>query len=712
MTTGTGGPTCGSACGDTTGGDAGPRDARIVEALLSNGRVVTIRAVTPGDRDGIRTLHAKASEHNRRMRFFTADPVPPQQYADHLAAPDDEHLALVAIEGTEIVGVASAEVLAAGEREAAADVAVMVADRWHHTGVGTLLLEHLAAAARASGLRTFTADVLAANIAMLRVFSDAGFTVTREPPQGGVVRLAVDLDGTDRLAAAVADRERRSDAASIAAVLAPGSVAVVGAGRSPGGVGRQVLDNIVAGGFTGPVAAVNWNTAPRETIGGVPAFVTVTDVPWLVDLAVIAVPAADVAAILHDCGRAGVRAAVVLSSGFAEAGNRGRERELVAIAHGYGMRLVGPNCLGVVGSDPQVRLNATFAAGLVPGEDAGPARHGTIAVASQSGGLGVLVMHAAARRGLAVADFVSLGNKADVSGNDLLLYWQGDARLKVIALYLESIGNPRRFRRIAAAVAATTPVVALRGGRSAAGARAGAAHSAAAATPDAGSADLFRDSGVIAADTTEELLDLVALLASAPVPAGNRIAVLGNAGGPGTLTADAAEAAGGVVPRFSDALAGKLLAAVPGCTAADNPVDLGAKASPDDYRAALRLVLASPEVDAVVAIQAATPAQPTTDVVAAIEDVAREAAPGTPPIAGVVLGEDPPAGASVPWFAFGEPAARALARAGELGRWRSAPRTPATDPGRPGGADALALDGEAVPADPVVDRFARALDCR
>ncbi|MFI5960088.1 GNAT family N-acetyltransferase [Cryptosporangium sp. NPDC051539] len=651
----------------------------MTEALLADGTVVLVRPVRPADADGLRHLHVDASGTSRRMRFFSTGDVTARAYADHLAHPDDGHLALVAVRGEEILGVASAEPPIPHGRPAdappEAEVALMVADRHHHTGVGTLLLEHLAAAARHAGLTRFTADVLAENRAMMTVFVNAGFTMSAARPEASTVTVSVDLTGTAVLAYAVAERERRADAASIAPVLAPRSVVVVGAGRHSGGVGHSVLSNLLASGFTGAVAAVNRHASPGSSIAGAPAFAAVTDVPGPIDLAVIAVPAAAVAASIADCGRAGVRAVVVLSSGFAEAGGRDTEQELVAIAHRYGMRLVGPNCLGVVNADPAVRLNATFAVLPAPAADVPDG----IGLASQSGALGIAVLDAAARRGIGVSEFVSLGNKADVSGNDLLLYWAGADRTPVIALYLESIGNPRRFRRIAAKVAAQKPIVALRSGRSAAGARAGASHTAAAATPDATTTALFRDAGVIAVDTTEELLDVTALLAVQPVPAGRRIGVIGNAGGPGALTADAAAAAGAEVPELSAATVAELAAAVPGAAAVTNPIDLGAEASPAAYRSALAVLLGSGEVDAVVVLHAVTRAQPVDAVVDAVRRAATER-PGTP-VAGVMLGAAPPAAAPVPWYPFGESAARALARAGDLGRWRSQPHLPAEVPG-------------------------------
>jgi acyl-CoA synthetase (NDP forming)/RimJ/RimL family protein N-acetyltransferase len=655
----------------TTGGGTS------IDALLRDGRVVTIRPVLAADLDGLDRLHAQSSPRSRYLRFFSPDEEMPHRYAEHLAAADpDVTIAVVALTAEDVIGVASAERSDPGEAEA--EVALMVTDAWHGTGVGTLLLEHLAAAAVDRGIRRFTADVMTRNGAMMNVFLHAGYRTRYGTPDGSVRSVELDLARTDTLAAAVAERERAADAASVAAILEPRTVAVVGAGRKDGGVGRQVLANLLAGGFTGQVAAVNPGAEFGDRIGGVPAFASAGLIPWTPDLAVVAVPAAHVAEALRDCGEAGTRAAVVLSSGFAETGDHGAEGDLVAVAHRYGMRLVGPNCLGVLNTDPAIRLDATFAA-----VDGLQVRTEGIGLASQSGALGIAVLDAARRRGLPVADFVSLGNKADVSGNDLLLYWEQNPRIAVAALYLESIGNPRRFRRIASRVGLRTPVVALSSGRSVAGARAGASHTAATATPAAVSAALFRDAGVIATDTTEEFLDILQLLATQNVPSGSRIAVIGNAGGPGALTADAAEAAGGSVPPFSPALTAVLRRAVPEAPAPGNPVDLGAAAGPDAYRAAMSHILSSGEVDALVVIHAATRAQPVTDVVHAVETTAAEKA-GPLPVAGVLLGAEPRNVDRLPWYAFGEAAARALVRAGDLGRWRAEPHDP-LDLAAPGG---------------------------
>jgi acyl-CoA synthetase (NDP forming) len=476
----------------------------------------------------------------------------------------------------------------------------------------------------------------------------------------------------------VAERERRAVSASIGPLLAPTSVVVIGASRSQGGAGRAILHNLNAKGFTGKLAAVNERAVPEEMIAGEPAYRSVAEVPWVPDLAVIAVPAAAVAGVLAECGAAGVRGAVVISAGFAEAGNADGQAELVRIAHRHGIRLIGPNCLGVLNTDPAVRLDATFALSTPRATELGG-----VGFAAQSGALGVSVLDAAWQRGIGVSGFVSLGNKADVSGNDMLLYWAGDPRTSVIALYLESSGNPRRFRRIAAQVARVKPIVALRSGRSLAGARAGASHTAAAATPDASTCALFRDAGVIAAESTEELVDIAMLLSTQPVPTGRRVVIVGNAGGSGALAADAAHDAGATLPVLSSETMTRLKAAVGAAASLQNPVDLGAMAGPADYAAALGVLRASGEADALVVIHAATGAQPTNTVIRTIEqaelDAGREI-PGSEPVppvtmAAVMIGAPPPRVGVLPWYGFAESAARAVAKAADLGVWRAGSTT-------------------------------------
>ena len=430
---------------------------------------------------------------------------------------------------------------------------------------------------------------------------------------------------SDDDALAAADlRDRASERASLRPLLAPATVAVVGAGRQPGGIGHEVLRALVEYSFTGRIYAVN---PQAHAVAGVASYPTLTAVPEVVDLAVIAVPAAAVPDVMADAGAAGVRATVVVSAGFSEAGAGGRatQAELVRRARAHGIRLVGPNCLGILNTDPSVRLAATFAPVLPP--------PGGLAVASQSGAVGIAALDHAARTGTGVSSFVSLGNKADISGNDLLAYWFDDPATSAVALYLESFGNPRRFARVVRALARRKPVLAVFSGRSIAGKRAGASHTAAAASPGVAVDTLFDQAGVIRADHLGELLDAARMVTDQPLPAGDRLAILGNAGGVNVLAADAAEAAGLRVPEPSIDLLSSIQRLVPG---AGNPLDLGAAATPDGFANALELIAGSGEVDAVVVVIAATGPTTSTRCVSALAPVVdrhREL-----PVALVVLG--------------------------------------------------------------------------
>jgi acyl-CoA synthetase (NDP forming)/GNAT superfamily N-acetyltransferase len=621
-------------------------DDRGCDALTADGGMVRIRPVRPADGPGLAALHRLASDTSLYRRFMASGRGDVDaEVARLIRAPDPDHLGVLAAEAGRIVGVASYERLGDPQR---AEFAVFVDDAQHGRGVGTLLLEHLAVAARRHGIAELIGEVLASNAPMLTVAADLA-PGTRLCRDRDVVEVRVPTRDTE--APALEARDRQAERHSLAPLLAPCSVAVVGAGRDPAGVGHAVLAGLRAGGFTGRLYAVNPHAA---RVAGVACYPAVTALPDPVELAIVAVPAAAVARVLADCGRAGVRAAVVLTAGFGEQGPAGRavQAELVRSCRAHGIRLVGPNCLGVLNTDPQVRLHGTFAA-LTP-----PA--GALAVASQSGAVAITILDHAARAGIGVSSFVSLGNKADVSGNDLLSYWYDDPATRVVALYLESLGNPRRFARIARAVARRKPVLAVKGGRSSAGTRAGASHTAAAAAPDATVDALFAQAGVVRCAGLGELLDTARLLVNQPLPAGGRIAVVGNAGGVNVLVADVAEGCGLVLPET--------------CGQAANPVDLGAAASPARMRAAIGAAAAGGEVDAVLVVFAATLANDVPGVLAAVG----EALDGAPvPAAAVLLGlADPPTTVGrrrAPVYPLPEQAVTALAHAVRYAAWRAAP---------------------------------------
>jgi acyl-CoA synthetase (NDP forming) len=532
-------------------------------------------------------------------------------------------------------------------------------------GIGTLLLEHLAAAARARGITRLHADVLAVNASMLHVINGSGFNARTEGASE-VCEVVLDTALTPVTLRQIMLREQQAGVASLGPLLAPRSVAVVGAGRS-GGVGHEIVRNLLDGGFTGSVYPINPHAAE---VCGLPAHPAVRGLPGRVDLAVIAVPADAVRSVVEECCTAGIPAVVVTSAGFGEAGAAGRaeQRELVALARRHGTRLVGPNCLGVVNTAADVSLNASFA-------PATPTAGG-LSLASQSGAVGIAVLDHATRSGLGIAEFVSLRNKADVSGNDLLLRWWREPHTKVIGLYLESFGNPRKFAHIARAIGATKPVLVVKGGRSAGGVRGGASHTAAAATPDTVLEALFAQSGVLRLDTMPDLLDAARVLADTPLPRGSRLAILGNAGGAGILAADAADSAGLTVPPLSSSALSALAAVAP--TATDNPVDLGAGATAASFADALGVLLASGEVDAVVAVVAATRANAPADAVRAVAETAarQDEVPvlltelGVPGAPTVVTAP----GMRLPVFAFPEQAVRALGHAARYAAWRRKPK--------------------------------------
>ena len=479
---------------------------------------------------------------------------------------------------------------------AEAEVAFLVADPWHGHGLGSLLLEHLAARGRDHGIRRFTAEVLSDNHGMLGVFSDAGFSLTRSS-SSGVTDVSMTTAASAGAVAAADRRERAAEARSLSPLTTPRRVVVVGARRSGTGVGHAILSSIQAGGFTGELFAVHPHAA---TIDDVVAYPRLVDVPGHIDIVVVAVPPGEVLAVARDAAAAGASSLVVVSSGFGEMGAEGAraQRSIVQLARAHNIRLVGPNCLGLMINDPDIRLNATFTR-LVPPQ-------GGLAVASQSGGVGIALLDIATRLGLGIGSFVSLGNKADVSGNDLLAAWLDDPRVTAAALYLESFGNAPKFARVARAFSERKPLLAVMGGRSAGGVRAGSSHTAAAATPASGVDALFAQAGVIACSSAEELAETALLLSQQPLPGGRRVGIVSNAGGMGVLAADALDLQGLEVPEFSPELQSRIDRHVSGTSGTSNPVDLGAGTSGEDLAAAVDEVLASGEVDSVIAVVVAT----------------------------------------------------------------------------------------------------------
>ncbi len=630
------------------------------DAVLADGGLVHVRPIRPSDASALVAFHAGLSPETVRYRFFATHPVLSDAEVERFTTVDHvARVALVAELAGELAGVARYERLPSHPDRA--EVAFVVGDRHQGRGIGTLLLEHLASAARERGIATFVAETLADNARMLDVFRRAGFD-EQAHLDDGAVRVELLIEPGDQALAAIEEREHRAESSSVARLLAPRSVAVIGANRSPDGVGHQVLRNLLSGGFAGPVYPVNPNAAE---VAGVRAYPTVLDIPGPVDLAVAAVPAEVVAEVAGQCAQKGVLGLVVLSAGFGELGPAGAtaQRELRDLARGHGMRLVGPNCIGV--ANTAIGLNATFSPY--------PPRAGHVAMLTQSGALGIALLERSARIGLGLSSFVSVGNKADVSGNDLLQYWETDPDSDVILLYLESFGNPRKFARIARRVSRRKPIVAVKSGRTAAGIRAASSHTAAMATPDAAVDALFHQCGVIRVDTLDELFDVALVLASQPLPGGRRVAVVGNSGGPGILATDACAGAGLEVPELSAMTQSALRAIVDPNAAVANPVDLVAGATPELYEQALRLVLADEGIDAVVAVATATYAAPPEAVATTLARVAADVA--KPIVATFLAWPQMPRliGSAVPAFDSPEPAVRALSHAVAYGEWRRRP---------------------------------------
>ena len=637
----------------------------ISDALLADGGTVHVRPIAPGDGAALVDLHSRLSAETIHLRFFSAHPHLSEHEVEHFTHVDyRDRMALVATLGDRIVAVARYDRDPKSPEQA--EVAFVVDDVHQGRGLATLLLEHLAAAARGCGIHRFVAETLPDNRRMLGVFRDAGFEESARF-DGGVYRVLMDIDPTEASLAAIEARENGAAVRSIERLLRPGSIAVIGAGRQRGTIGHEIFRNLLSGGFNGPVYPVHPSAA---AVGSVRAYRSVEEVPGPVDLAVVVVPVDAVASVVQQCARKGVGGLVVISAGFAEMGVAGAraERELVAAARGSGMRMVGPNCMGIINTAPDVSMNATFAPA--------PPRPGRVAFSSQSGGLGIAVLEEAERRGLGLSSFVSVGNKADVSGNDLIRYWEADPATDVILLYLESFGNPRTFARVARRVSAIKPIVAVKSGRTGAGSRGASSHTAALASPEAAVDALFRQAGVVRVDTLEDLFGVAQVLSTQPLPPGRRVAIVGNAGGPGILAADACEGAGLQVPELSVETQAELRRFLPETAGVRNPVDMVAAASASDYERAIRAVLADGAVDAVLALFTPPLVTRADDVAAAIADAARDSA--KPVVANFLAMAGAPAalrsGARVvPSFAFPEAAVRALAGAVVYATWRARP---------------------------------------
>jgi acetyl coenzyme A synthetase (ADP forming)-like protein len=633
-----------------------------------DGSTVRVRAVRPDDEGRLVAFFHLLSESSRSLRFAGAlGDWALEQVAHRQATGDGEKGAGLVSLGDQDRILGHAEyVLINPER---AEVAFAVADDTQGRGIGTILLGALAQVAVARGVRVFEAEVLPQNHQMLGVFRDSGFAV-RTSAAPDAIHLEFPTGLTEDAVTRFEQREWTAAVTAMNAFFRPESVAVIGASRERNTIGGEVLHNLLSYGFRGAVLPVNTQASVVQSIV---SYRSVEDIPLDVDLAVIVVPAPFVLEVAGACGRKGVRSLVIISAGFAETGHDGvaRQVELLKVCREFGMRLIGPNCMGIINTDDAIRLNATFAPMPPPG--------GNVAFLSQSGALGLAIMDHASALGLGLSTFVSVGNKADISGNDLISYWEQDTHTDVILLYLESFGNPRTFSRLARRVTRAKPIVAVKSGRSPAGARATSSHTGSLiAASDVTTDALFRHAGVIRTDTLEQMFDVASLLSSQPLPVGRRVAILTNAGGPGILCADTCVAHGLEVPALGSSTVSALAAVLPAEASLHNPVDMIASASASQYEQVIRILGADPEVDALVVIFIPPLVTRPEDVARALVSAGRELA-GRKPLLSVFMqarGIPEELRASelrIPSYDFPENAAIALARAASYAQWKARP---------------------------------------
>jgi acetate---CoA ligase (ADP-forming) len=635
---------------------AGPQPR---DVILRDGTTLRLRPPSTDDLDALMAFFAGLSAQSLYQRFHGGVSVRPELVQPVLEPDWHERGCLVATVGDEVVAVANYVRL---RDPAKAEVAFAVADELQGRGVGTRLLEQLADLAGGHGITQFLAVVMPGNRPMLDVLEGAGFAATRTLAEGEIeVELAI--APTSAYRERVDERDHVAVTASLAPFFAPQAVAVVGASRRRGSIGGELFRNILDGDFTGAAYPVNQRAEP---VAGVRAYRSVAEIPDRLDLVVVCLPGDGVLAAAREALERGVRALCVISAGFAETGRKGAERQeqLLALVRTHGARLIGPNCLGIAVSRP--RLNATFAPrAFAPG---------TIGFSSQSGALGLAVLERAAARGLGLSAFVSIGNKADVSSNDLLEFWEDDPDTELIALYLESFGNPRRFGRVARRVAGRKPILAMKGGATRAGARAARSHTAALAGSDAAVDALFRQAGVTRARTLEELLDAAAFFSSQPLPRGRRVAILTNAGGLAILAADACDAVGLELAELADATSERLGAFLPAEASVANPVDMLGGATGPEYERAIPALLADPNVDALIVLF-------VPPVVAGADEIAAAVARAVPdegkPVLACLIAEDGIPAAlrdgKVAAFDYPESAAFALGAAADRAEWLRRP---------------------------------------
>jgi acetyl coenzyme A synthetase (ADP forming)-like protein len=641
------------------------------EVLLKDGSRIFLRPIKRADVERWLDFISRLSQRTLYLRFHYVPRLGREDAVRFCSVDYNNAFAFVA----EVLKGRQQEIIAIGRyyripNKPSAEVAFAIEDAYQGKGIGTKLVEWLANVARDKGITTFEASVLAENKGMMSVFKGYGFHVTSEY-EGNAYRVTFPIARTKLVTKKEEERERTSTIVSMRSLLYPQSVAVIGASREPGTIGQLLFKCMMQSGFAGVVYPVNPHAG---AIMSVRSYSSVLDIAGPVDLALIAVPAPLVAQVTDECGRKGVHSIVVISDGFSERGGEGvhREEQLRDIALGHGMRLIGPNCMGVINTDPTVNLNASFSQ-IYP-------LPGNVAFLTQSGALGLSIIEYASNLNMGISTFASVGNHADVSSNDLLLYWEQDAATKVILLYLESFGDPRQFARIARRTSAAKPIVAVKGGSSTAGARAALSHTGALATSQIASDALFRQAGIIRVNTLEQLFNVATLLSNQPVPAGRRVAIVTNGGGPGIIAADACEQHGLALPELSPELVDRLKAVVRRDIAFRNPLDLTAGAIGEEFERVLKIVADDKGFDAVFAIFI----PPTIVDQSGVEEAMRRVAPvfqrNKKPLLACFMGQRGfkarlgTSGKFVPCYPFPEEAIEALARAAEYSEWLRRPK--------------------------------------
>ena len=647
-----------------------PESGRLV---LRDGTTATIRVVQPKDKDAMARFFASLSRDSKFHRFFSLSQ-PSDRSLDSFCDNTDPHARLTLVVSRLVEG--DFHIIAAGSYAAhdqvTAEIAMAVNDKFQGKGIGTLLLERLALLAVMNGFRRFWAVTMAENKPMLDVFRNSGFELQTKTSDG-YVEIDLSVIPSEASVIQAEMRDRISTAASLRSFFEPRSVAVIGASRDPASIGGRLLNALVTNGFQGSLYPINPNASAVASLACYPSVRALPEAP---DLAIITVAPNVVLGVIDDCAVRGVKSIVVITAGFAEVGAEGKELQqtLVERARGYGMRMIGPNCLGLLNTDPAVRLNASFAPHFPPS--------GRVAFCSQSGALGLAIIALARERQLGLSNFVSVGNKADVSGNDLLQYWEEDQRTDVILLYLESFGNPRRFARIARRVGLHKPIVALKAGRTQAGLRAASSHTAALAASDVAVDALFHQTGVIRAETIDEMFDLAAALDAQPLPKGRRVAILTNAGGLGILCADSCEANGLIVEPLPEKTMHELRQFLPATASVRNPVDMIASAGADEFRQAVEILLSADEIDSLIVL---TIDVGLADMAAVANGICRGViraralqGAGKTVLACLMderIGRKPISADNVrlPNYAFPENAARVLSKLAHYSNWRSQP---------------------------------------